>query len=57
MTKLLVNLTRKIVYYGQKILVIYIYIYSGIIIPVHVRGKYSTCSFKIYRWKQKQVKT
>ena len=47
MNKLLVNFTGKIVYLlclqndG--------YIYSGIIIPVNVTGKYSKSSFKIRR--------
>ena len=50
MTKLLVNITRKIVY------LLWLqnsgYIYSGIIIPVNVTGKYSKSSFKICRWQR-----
>ena len=49
MAKLLVNFTRKIVY------LLWLqnsgYIYSGIIIPVNVRGKYSKSSFTIRRWQ------
>ena len=50
MTKLLINLTRKIVYllwlkYSG-------YIYSGIIISVNIRGKYSKSSVKIRRWQR-----
>ena len=48
MTKLLVNFTRKIVY------LLWLqnsgYIYSGIILPVNVTGKYSKSSFKIRRY-------
>ena len=50
MTKLLVNSTRNIVY--SLWLQNSGYIYSGIIIPVNVRGKYSKSSFKIRRWQR-----
>ena len=50
MTKLLIIFTRKIVY------LLWLqnsgYIYSGIIIPVNVTGKYSKNSFKIRRWQR-----
>ena len=50
MTKFLVNFTRKIVYLLRLKNSGYLYIYSGIIIPVNVTGKNSKSSFKIRRW-------
>ena len=50
MTKLLGNFTRKIV--CSLWLQNSGYIYSGIIIPVNVTGKYSQSNFKIRRWQR-----
>ena len=50
MTKLLVNFNRKIA--NLLLLQNSDYIYSGIIIPLNVRGKYSKSSFKIRRWQR-----
>ena len=50
MTKILVYITRKIVYLLR--LQNSDYIHSDIIIPDNVRGKYSKSSFKIRRWQR-----
>ena len=49
-TKILVNFTKKIVY--SLWLKNSVFIYSGIIIPVDVTGKYSKSGFEIRRWQR-----